>query len=296
MIEHVKRAEGFRGQRLLRLPVDVLVRARKHELLGQLYITDIGCFPESADHLVERPEGSENHILIYGVSGSGWIDVEGHRMAIPPEYALLIPAGVGHSYGADSDIPWSIHWVHFNGEKALAYLRQLGDAGTVQQLYVPAREKVEAAFEQCEQFLNSAFSDAQLLASFSSFTHLLSLLQLHQRASEPRGRSSEERILRSIAVMHERLQEALSIADLAKQASLSVPHYCALFQRQAGSPPMRYFARLKMQHACELLDHTGLPIAEIAAAVGFADQLHFSRRFKKIIGVSPSAYRRLIRG
>ena len=54
---------------------------------------------------------------------------------------------------------------------------------------------------------------------------------------------------------------------------------------------MAYFIQLKMQQACSLLAMTNLAVKEIALDVGYPDSYHFSRLFKKTIGVSPTEYR-----
>ena len=59
---------------------------------------------------------------------------------------------------------------------------------------------------------------------------------------------------------------------------------------------MAYFIHLKIRKACELLDQTELTVQEIAVAIGYDDPYYFSRIFKKIQGVSPSAYRQSVKG
>ena len=52
---------------------------------------------------------------------------------------------------------------------------------------------------------------------------------------------------------------------------------------------------MKMEHACHLLDSSQLSVKGVAAALGYDDQLYFSRQFSKTIGLSPRAYRRSVR-
>ncbi|MFT6028611.1 MAG: AraC family transcriptional regulator of arabinose operon [Oleiphilaceae bacterium] len=59
-----------------------------------------------------------------------------------------------------------------------------------------------------------------------------------------------------------------------------------------GSPPLKYFIELKMEHACFLLEQTSLSMAEIAYQVGYDDALYFSRVFRKVLGLAPSTYRK----
>lgn len=100
-----------------------------------------------------------------------------------------------------------------------------------------------------------------------------------------------KKIERSIAYMAQHLGEPLPVAALAAKASLSSSHFFALFKRQTGCAPMRYFTRLRLQYACHLLDTTSSPVKEIADALGYKDQFYFSRVFKQVNHMAPSEYR-----
>jgi transcriptional regulator GlxA family with amidase domain len=99
------------------------------------------------------------------------------------------------------------------------------------------------------------------------------------------------KIEQSIAYMLRHLDEPLQVTTLAARASISPSHFFALFKRRVGCAPIDYFIRLRMQHACRLLDETSLNVKEVAAALGYDDQFYFSRVFKAINNVPPSRYR-----
>ena len=100
-----------------------------------------------------------------------------------------------------------------------------------------------------------------------------------------------KKIEQSFVYMAQHLSESLPVAALAAQACFSPSHYFALFKRQTGCAPMRYFTRLRLQYACHLLDTTSIPVKEIAEAMGYKDQFYFSRVFKSVNHVAPSEYR-----
>lgn len=80
----------------------------------------------------------------------------------------------------------------------------------------------------------------------------------------------------------------LSLTDLAESASLSRYHLVRLFRRHVGLPPHAYRTQLRVHRARALLAQ-GMGIAEAAQAVGFADQSHLNRHFKRVYGVAPGA-------
>ena len=86
------------------------------------------------------------------------------------------------------------------------------------------------------------------------------------------------KIEQSIAYMTRHLDEPLQVATLAAQANISPSHFFALFKRQTGCAPIDCFIRLRMQHACRLLEETVLSVKEVAATLGYDDPFYFSDR------------------
>ena len=63
------------------------------------------------------------------------------------------------------------------------------------------------------------------------------------------------------------------------------------FRARTGLAPMSYLTHARMLQAAWMLTETSATVAEVARSVGYADQFHFSRRFRQVRGVAPSAYR-----
>jgi AraC-like DNA-binding protein len=59
-----------------------------------------------------------------------------------------------------------------------------------------------------------------------------------------------------------------------------------------GEPVMRYVTRWRMQVALDWLQHDDVPVAELAARLGYESEAAFSRAFKRTVGISPGAVRR----
>lgn len=88
------------------------------------------------------------------------------------------------------------------------------------------------------------------------------------------------------------LGEPLSVVDMARRAGLSTSRFNDLFKIQYGMTPHQYLLDMRINHACELLYTTGLTQEEIANYCGFSDIHHFSKSFKKKVGVPPGEYRK----
>ena len=87
--------------------------------------------------------------------------------------------------------------------------------------------------------------------------------------------------------------EDLSLQRLAAVAHLSSFHFMRIFHHQVGMPPHAYLIQIRVKRAKDLLKK-GLPIARVAFETGFADQSHLTRQFKRIVGVTPGQYSKII--
>ena len=96
--------------------------------------------------------------------------------------------------------------------------------------------------------------------------------------------------------MRQHLDGSLSLTSIAREANFSTARFSTLFKAQTGFSPVEYYIRLRVQAACRMFDTTALNVSEVAAKVGYADQYYFSRIFRKIMGMPPTAYRRAKKG
>jgi AraC-like DNA-binding protein len=96
------------------------------------------------------------------------------------------------------------------------------------------------------------------------------------------------RVEQHIAAHFER---SISLSELANVAGLSRMHFAAQFRTATGYRPREYLLNHRIEHAKSLLTTTQRPLAEIALAVGFSTQAHFSTVFKRISGQTPARWR-----
>ena len=81
----------------------------------------------------------------------------------------------------------------------------------------------------------------------------------------------------------------IDLAQLAEIAQLSPFHLLRSFRNQVALPPHAYQIQVRILRAKQML-RAGMPCIETAFAVGFADQSHFTKHFKRIVGVTPGLY------
>ncbi|WP_448624365.1 helix-turn-helix domain-containing protein [Geodermatophilus sp. URMC 64] len=99
----------------------------------------------------------------------------------------------------------------------------------------------------------------------------------------------QERAVRDY--VHEHLAETISLDDLAGVTGLSRFSFARKFRETSGTTPHGFVLRQRVERARTMLERTDIPLPDVAAGCGFADQSHMTREFKKRLGVTPGRYR-----
>ncbi|GII02452.1 AraC family transcriptional regulator [Planobispora takensis] len=111
------------------------------------------------------------------------------------------------------------------------------------------------------------------------------------RPPRPQRSAGDDAVRRAREILHESLLDPPTLEDLARAVEVRPFTLIRAFKAATGLPPHTYLNTLRVRRARCLLD-SGTPAAQVAAEVGFTDQAHLNRHFKRIVGVPPAAYQR----
>ncbi|WP_054025046.1 AraC family transcriptional regulator [Bacillus sp. FJAT-28004] len=292
----LKKATGFDAEKIIVLPRYQLNEMESHLIVRETYITDIGYFPRAEHHYRKRPVGCDSHIIIYCASGEGWIKIgSDQKIRVSKQTLVFIPANEPHSYGAEETNPWSIYWFHLKGSQTEMLIKNVGlETGSL-QLSLSEAETLLEFFHQCYDLLSAkAYSLPHHIHVSYTIRYLLSFIGLIPRRKQ--DGNADDFIENAIRYMKEKIESNLTLEDLVAYTRISKQHLNHLFRKSTGCPPIDYYLRLKMQRAGELLDLTDSSVKQISLSLGINDPYYFSRLFKKMIGVSPAAYRDHLKG
>lgn len=103
--------------------------------------------------------------------------------------------------------------------------------------------------------------------------------------------TSHPAVGQAIRLLEGRLADPWTLTALAEELNLAPGYLVRLFKTATGVPPMAYLARLRAEHAANLLLRSDQPIASIGREVGWPDQNYFARRFRVHYGLSATTYR-----
>ena len=102
------------------------------------------------------------------------------------------------------------------------------------------------------------------------------------------------RIRRVTEYIHQNLDRALTVSELAAVVYISPYHFARLFKSSTGLPPHQFVARQRIASAVALLEAQEHSIAQISQRVGFRTVSHFTTVFRRVTGVTPGAFRKAI--
>jgi len=108
--------------------------------------------------------------------------------------------------------------------------------------------------------------------------------------ARPSAGSVRLEIHRAIQYLHDHFAERLTVADLARVAGISPPHFSRLFRRETGHSPLDHLIRVRIQRSRILLRAGSDSVTTVALKCGFATPSHFTDCFRKQCGISPSEY------
>ncbi|HKW34866.1 MAG TPA: helix-turn-helix domain-containing protein [Candidatus Acidoferrum sp.] len=107
-----------------------------------------------------------------------------------------------------------------------------------------------------------------------------------------RGGLGAGRLRRVIELVHARIEDELTLVEMAQSVELSTAHFAQMFRKSTGETPHQFVLRQRVERAKEMLRSTDARIIDVAVACGFKTQQHFAQVFRQMCGVSPSEYRR----
>ena len=110
-------------------------------------------------------------------------------------------------------------------------------------------------------------------------------------ASDGTGARKGDNLQHAVEYIASHYTDALNMREIAQRYGYSEGHFYRLFKGRMGLPPNAYLTRLRLQYATRLLRESSLPIKEIGARIGIADEAYFSRLFRKTNGICPSVFR-----
>jgi len=273
------------------LPQRVLGLLEKHPLTRELYPVSFGHYRRAQGHSMQR-DRHDDELLIYCTQGEAEVIIGDQKIQVTAGDLLLLPTGEAHRYSTPDKNPWTIYWIHYRGPLAQYFQTYLGFHGNLRRIHLGYQPRLVVDFNGLLSVQDSGFREQPLIHAANRLRQLLTALPLSHQNAQPQ-QQTQLNLDQLHQLMRSHLNDRLDLDQLAEAAGLSRYHFIARYKQLTGQTPIQHYLHMKIERACYLLDTGESSISSIAEQLGYEDSYYFSRLFKKVMGVSPTNYRRV---
>ncbi len=243
------------------------------------------------------PHIRSHYLFHYVISGCGTLQAtdengEDHTYHIRSNQGFLIVPGQITTYTADEKHPWEYTWIEFDGMHAKEALMLSGLS--VNNPVYRSSEKIYSA-KLKESMLYIAHHPTE--TPFNLLSHLYMFIDCLMRSSASRTTPSSSGMSTyylewAFSYIAQNFQNDITISGIAESCKIHRNYLCKIFREHVGVSPQEFLITYRMSKAEQLLKTTNLSVKDIGNAVGYPNQLHFSRAFKNVYGMPPSQWRK----
>ncbi len=247
-------------------------------------------WPEKAGFIIDRPCGREDYTFLHFMSYAD-ISVNGKMYSVKPGACIFYSPETPQWFKAKD--PLLHNWVHI--DSSLNTVLKSFDIPQNEILYPQNTSFISEIFGKAEaEFFSDGIFRSRMLN-----TYMLEFLIKFSRAiNQPRVNSIPDKNEREIVSKLRRKilsepEKKWTVAEMASMMSISPSRFHALYKSIFGTSPMSDVIGARIYYAQSLLvSDKNSSIYEIAERLGYSDQYHFIRQFKKLTGETPAAYRK----
>ena len=232
-----------------------------------------------------------SYALVYITEGAGsYRDANGLSQDIRAGDAVLVFPELPHTYGPKPGRTWNELYLIFDGPAVEAW-REMGVLSVQRPIYhlEPITQWIGRLMDVIGGGPAQTGQDSSL-----QICRLLTLLTEMAGLSSSGAPVRDDRqwLTKACVVLGEELASHKQLDHFAQKIGMSTQGFRKRFKQELGMAPAQYRANRRIETACDLLQYTRMTNAQIAESLGFADEYHFSKRFKQARGESPRAFRR----
>lgn len=278
---------------------DVAYLGKKHEDIVNenqpIIITAAGHYLVNNSYRIttNRRLGRKDYQLLYIAEGEAQFYFNGKEKIVKKGNMILFTPNEPQIYYLYSKNLPETYWVHFTGYEA----QKLMDKYALPQntiTYIGKSEDYQWLFGQMIRELRNKRKDYQKMLEFQLNQLLLTIVRGIEAQKITRLQTVSE-IERAIHYFTQNYNKNIVIEEYTKEHFIKPCWFINNFKLATGFTPMQYVLLLRIKKAKKLLETTTFNVSQIAAEVGYANPLYFSRLFSKHTGMSPTEYKKINR-
>lgn len=270
-----------------------------HEQVDLLYHQELGGL-EMIDAKYRHKNFAKHCHETYTISvieAGGQKFFRSNQIHFAPEHSIiLVNADDVHTGQASNGVGWSYQAIY---PLESHFTKLASDIGW-QQGFAPYFPNAvvfdpQMAFELRQLFACLKHQSNSLLRETMFNTVLTKLMIKHGKTKKPINKLSENQsaLFKAKDYLDNHASENVSLEYIATRFGVSAFHFVRQFQQQFGLPPHAYQIQQRLKQAKKLLK-MGCSVVDTSISLGFYDQSHFHRHFKKVLGVTPGKYAKIV--
>lgn len=240
------------------------------------------------------PAARNHYLFHFCLSGTGTLYADNSKGAteiwqIKSGQGFMIFPHQVCTYIADHEIPWEYVWIEFDGLRAKETV-ELAGLSVDQPVYKARYKDILETMKQEMLYIVNHKSESP----FHLIGHLFidSFVRSATSGQVSKGNSLRDFYIKeAFSYIEQNFQNDISIEDISAFCGLNRSYFGKIFRENTGKSPQDFLISYRMTKATELLKLTNLSVGDIGNAVGYPNQLHFSRAFKNTYGISPRQWR-----
>lgn len=236
--------------------------------------------------------GEEDVFVIYYVNqGVCWLESEEYTGKISAGKCFIILPQVDYQLKAVGKEVMNLTWVAFSGFRVEDYLRRAAiwpGSPVIDDPEGILGEKINRLYMFSHEPINRYCKMASVLYE------IIAYLRDIREKTRPDGYKENLNYFAACAASYieRNYMNPISVNEVADKLGITRKHLCTVFHRVFGVAPRQYIIYFRMEKACRLLRSTRQTVQEIAEAAGYANQFYFAKEFRRIVGKTPTEYRR----
>lgn len=226
---------------------------------------------------------SQTTALHFVEKGRGFFESDAERTEVAGGELFVFFPGQRVEYGDHDDAPWRYVWMHFEGTRAEALLRECGLSREQPKKHHRVGVGLRRLFGEIEREFGREEPSGAAAAGFA--------WRLIRELEEGGRRRSPGLARRARFLMDHHFGSPLGVMEVAEELRVSRSTLFREFRREFGCSPKVFLDRRRMELAEQLLLETSRSVKEITFDCGFSSEAYFSRAFRKVHGTPPLKWR-----
>jgi len=249
-----------------------------------------GCEHTTPDYEIDRKD-FPYYCIEFVAKGSGFVTLNNHNYELNAGTIFYYGPGISQRITSVPEQPMIKYFVNFTGSSVKQILKKhISPLGTA--IHISRPDEITRILDD---LLAHGLSDSPYKTMICSIIleyllYRIAEMAISEKDCPSRAFATYQNCRQYIKDNYLTLN---SLKDIADACTIDHAYLCRLFKQFDTQSPYQYLLNLKMAYAADRFQKIGVMVKEVAHELGFADQFHFTRVFKKVFGIPPQSFKGL---